>query len=226
MFLSTCSQIPSQVEEAIRAQTRDTGPSPAQGIRSGSMAKSKAYLHHKTFPIRDQQCLRSNPDSTPQKSGWLLNLFRLPTEQAVASPIHDILSWSLRLRKATEMFQSSHAFYRRCMKGFTTTSKGKWPPKFIMPDIKFYRIENPNHYVRNFVSDMKLKGIDKDIFNLIFSWTFDKDVMRWYNALGSRKKSVAYGKVMRKMGMGHKKDSGLMKGATKTSGEKMKKRIL
>jgi len=54
-------------------------------------------------------------------------------------------------------------------------------------DIKVYGTENPNHHVRNFVSDVTLKGIDKDIFNLIFSWTFDKDVMRWYNAMGPRK---------------------------------------
>jgi len=31
------------------------------------------------------------------------------------------------------------------------------------------------------------KGIDEDIFDLIFSWAFDKDVMRWYNAVDPQK---------------------------------------
>ena len=67
----------------------------------------------------------------------------------------------------------------------TTIPKEKLPPKFIMPDIKFHGAENPNLHVRNFVIVVTLKGIDKDIFHFIFPWTFDKDVKRWYNAIGT-----------------------------------------
>ena len=66
---------------------------------------------------------------------------------------------------------------------FSSISKGKLPPKFTVPDIKFHGTENPNHHVKNFVSVMTLKGIDKDIFHIIFPWTFDKDAIRWYNAM-------------------------------------------
>ena len=34
---------------------------------------------------------------------------------------------------------------------------------------------------------MILKGIDKDILYIIFPWTFDKDVMRWYNTVDPQK---------------------------------------
>ena len=54
---------------------------------------------------------------------------------------------------------------------------------FTMPDIKFHGIENLNQHIRNFVSAMTLKGIDKDVFHIIFPWTFDKDVIKWYNIL-------------------------------------------
>ena len=60
---------------------------------------------------------------------------------------------------------------------FTTILKGKLSPKFTMLDIN--GTENTNHRVRNFISAMTLKGIDKDIFHLIFLYTLDKDVMRW-----------------------------------------------
>jgi len=68
-------------------------------------------------------------------------------------------------------------------KGFTSISKGKLPPEFTMADIKFHGTENPHHYMGNFVMAITLKGIDKFIFHLIFPWTFDKDVMRWYNTI-------------------------------------------
>jgi len=64
---------------------------------------------------------------------------------------------------------------------------GKLPPKFTVLDIKFHGTKNPYHYLRNFVSAMALKGIDKDISYIIFPWTFNKDVMRWYNAVDLRK---------------------------------------
>jgi len=41
-----------------------------------------------------------------------------------------------------------------------------------MSGIKFYGIENPHHHVRNFLSAITLKGIDKDIFHIIFPWMF------------------------------------------------------
>jgi len=62
---------------------------------------------------------------------------------------------------------------------FTSFPKGQLPLKFTMLDIKFYRTENPYHHVRNFISAMTLKGIDKDIFHLTFSWTFNMDVIKW-----------------------------------------------
>jgi len=80
-----------------------------------------------------------------------------------------------QLLKESSMFNN---FYNDYV-GFTTILKGKLPHKFTMPDIKFHGTENPNHHVRDFVSVMTLKGIDKDIFHLIFPWTFDKDAMRW-----------------------------------------------
>ena len=62
--------------------------------------------------------------------------------------------------------------------GFTSIPKGKLPPMFTMPNIKFRGIENPHHHIIKFISAMTLHGIDKDIFYLIFCWTFDKDVMK------------------------------------------------
>ena len=56
-----------------------------------------------------------------------------------------------------------------------------------MPDIKFHRTKNANYHVRNFLSVMALKGISKDIFHIIFPWMFNKDVMRWYNAVDPQK---------------------------------------
>jgi len=67
--------------------------------------------------------------------------------------------------------------------GFTSFPEWKLPPKFIMSNIKFHGTDNPNHHVRNFVSAMTLKGIDKDIFHIIFPWTFDKDVIRCYSTI-------------------------------------------
>jgi len=52
---------------------------------------------------------------------------------------------------------------------FTTIPKGKLPPKFTMLDIKFHGIESPHYHVRNCFSAMILKGMDKDIFHIIFS---------------------------------------------------------
>jgi len=69
---------------------------------------------------------------------------------------------------------------------FTSIPKGKFL-KIHLPNIKFHGIENPNHYVSNFVSAMTLKGIDKDIFHIIFLWKFNEDVMRWYNVVDSGK---------------------------------------
>jgi len=39
---------------------------------------------------------------------------------------------------------------------------------FTMPDIKLCRTENPHHHVRNFIHATSLKGIDKEVFHLIF----------------------------------------------------------
>jgi len=52
--------------------------------------------------------------------------------------------------------------------GFTLTPKGKLPLNFTMPDIKIHGTENPHHQVRNVVSVMALKAIDKNIFHIIF----------------------------------------------------------
>ena len=71
--------------------------------------------------------------------------------------------------------------------GFTSIPKRKLALKFTMSDIKFHRIENPYHHMRNFVSAMTLKRIDKDIFHIIFLWTFNMHVMRCYNVAKSRK---------------------------------------
>ena len=37
--------------------------------------------------------------------------------------------------------------------------------------------------MKNFISAMTLKGVDKDIFHLVFPWTFNKEVIRWYNTI-------------------------------------------
>ena len=52
--------------------------------------------------------------------------------------------------------------------GFTSIPKGKLPLRFTMPCIKFNRIRNHHHHMRNLVSVMTLKGINNDIFHLIF----------------------------------------------------------
>jgi len=65
--------------------------------------------------------------------------------------------------------------------GFTSIPKGNFSPKFTTPDIKLHGSENPQHHVRNFISAITLKTIDKDIFYIVSCWRFDKDVMRWYN---------------------------------------------
>ena len=67
--------------------------------------------------------------------------------------------------------------------GFTSISKGKLLPKLMMPNIKFHGTENSYHHVSDFISAMALKGIDKNIFHLIFLWTFYKGIMRWYNTI-------------------------------------------
>jgi len=48
--------------------------------------------------------------------------------------------------------------------GFTSIPKGKLPLKFTMPDIKFYGTKHPLFLL----SVMTLKGIEKDIFHIIF----------------------------------------------------------
>ena len=62
--------------------------------------------------------------------------------------------------------------------GFISITKRELPSKFMMPNIKFHGIENPHHHIRNFVSTMTQKGIDSNIFHIIFTWTFDKVEMR------------------------------------------------
>jgi len=61
---------------------------------------------------------------------------------------------------------------------FTSVLKGKLLPKFTIPDIKFDGTTNPHHHVRIFISTITLKGVDKDIFHLLFPWTFDKEVTK------------------------------------------------
>jgi len=77
------------------------------------------------------------------------------------------------------MFNNYFTDYAR----FTLTQKEKLPLKFIMLDIKFQGTKNLQYYVRNFVGAMTSKGIDKDIFHVIVPWTFNKNVMRWYNPI-------------------------------------------
>jgi len=67
---------------------------------------------------------------------------------------------------------------------FTSISKVESPLKFAILDIKFHWNENPHQHVRNFVNAMTLKGINKDIFHIVVPWTFDEDIMKWYNACG------------------------------------------
>ena len=72
-------------------------------------------------------------------------------------------------------------------KGVNSITKGKLPLKFTMPYIKFNGTENPYHHMKNFLSTLSLKGINKDIFHVTFLWTFDKDVTSWYNLVDRRK---------------------------------------
>jgi len=65
--------------------------------------------------------------------------------------------------------------------GFTIIPKRKLSPKFTIPDIKFHG--TAQHHMRSFIIAMTLKGIDKDIFHLIFPSTFDKEAMMWYNTI-------------------------------------------
>jgi len=46
-----------------------------------------------------------------------------------------------------------------------------------MLDIKFHRIENPNHHVRSFVEVNTLNGTDKGIIHTIFPRTYSKDLL-------------------------------------------------
>jgi len=66
-------------------------------------------------------------------------------------------------------------------------SQRKITPKFIKPNIKFHGTENPHHRTRSFLSAIILKGIDKDIFHIIFPSKFDKDAMKWYNIVDPQK---------------------------------------
>jgi len=52
--------------------------------------------------------------------------------------------------------------------GFTFIIEGKVLTKFTMPDIKLYETENPHYHVRNSLCAMTLKGINKDMFHIIF----------------------------------------------------------
>jgi len=67
------------------------------------------------------------------------------------------------------------------------SQKENYPQKLTVSNIKFHGTKNPHHHVRNFRSAMTLKGINKDIFHIIFPWMFDKDVMRWYNTMDAQK---------------------------------------
>jgi len=79
-----------------------------------------------------------------------------------------------KLLKEFSIFNNYLTYYV----GFTPIPKEKLPSKFTIPDLRFQGFENLLHYVKNFISAMTSKGIDRDIFHLIFSWTFDKDVMK------------------------------------------------
>ena len=50
----------------------------------------------------------------------------------------------------------------------TSIPKGKLPLKFTMPDIKFYGTENLHYHMMNFLTTMPLKGIDRDMFHIMF----------------------------------------------------------
>ena len=84
-----------------------------------------------------------------------------------------------QLLKHSSMFNNYLTNYSR----FTLISKEKLPIKLNMWDIKFYETENFHHYMRNLIGAMTLKGIDRDVFHLIFPWNFDKDILRWYDTL-------------------------------------------
>ena len=67
--------------------------------------------------------------------------------------------------------------YSKDCEGFTSIPKGKLHPKFMILDIKSHGTKNPHHHVRDFLNATTLKGIDKNIFHVIFCWTLNKDVM-------------------------------------------------
>ena len=83
------------------------------------------------------------------------------------------VDWIEQLLQESFMFNN----YLNDCAGFTSIHKGKLGPKSIMSDIKFNGTKNPHYHVRNFLSTMTLKRINKDIFHIIFPWTFDKDLM-------------------------------------------------
>jgi len=85
--------------------------------------------------------------------------------------------------KESSMF---NIYFNDCV-GFTSIPKWKLPLKFTMLDIKFNRTKILITCMRNFVSAMTLKRIDKDIFHFILPFTFENDVMRLYNTMGPRK---------------------------------------
>ena len=55
-----------------------------------------------------------------------------------------------------------------------------------MSDMKFQGTKNPHYHVRKFIDAMTLKCIEKDIFQIIFPWTFE-DVMIQYNVVDPKK---------------------------------------
>ena len=85
--------------------------------------------------------------------------------------------YSNRSIEESSMFNNYFNEYAR----FTSVLKGKLSPKFTMLDIKLYETENLHYHLRSFLSATTPIGINKDIFHIIFAWTFDKYVMKWYN---------------------------------------------
>jgi len=86
---------------------------------------------------------------------------------------------------------------------FTTILKGKLLLKFTMSDKKFQGTKHPYHHLRNFISAMSLKEIDKDILHLILPWTFDKEVMRRCNVTDPQK-VVDWDDLCRKFSQSHR----------------------
>lgn len=99
-------------------------------------------------------------------------------------PLRQKMEKYLKMFEASPMFKDSFSQYDN----YVTQPKSTVPIKFSVPEsVRFTRVEYPHHHVKSFLHYMAAKGIERDVFHLVFPWTFNQDVTMWYHALDAQK---------------------------------------